>query len=180
MLEFTLVGIPIMFVLISIFEISRGMWVYETMAYSVKQGVRYAASHGYNCTQNGNGCTINMGPAKADCTGLTALETVATIIRCAGVGLDPATTNVTFYTFIDPTAKVKQGGPCTLEASGAANACPANPFPPNPQNRIGTYKVEVDIRTPFRSAIALFWPGARPLQFGTFTLGANSADGIQF
>jgi len=180
MLEFTLVGIPIMFVLISIFEISRGMWMYETMAYAVKQGVRYASSHGYNCTKNGNTCTVNMGPAKADCTALTALETVATIIRCASVGLDPKTTNITFYTFIDPTGKVNQGGPCTLETSGAANACPANPFPPDPQNRVTTYKVEVDMRITFRSALAMFWPGSRPSNFGTFVLGANSADSIQF
>jgi Flp pilus assembly protein TadG len=30
-LEFVLVGIPIIFVLISLFEISRGMWTYHTM-----------------------------------------------------------------------------------------------------------------------------------------------------
>jgi hypothetical protein len=179
MLEFTLVGIPIIFVLISIFEISRGMWIYETMAYSVKQGVRYATSHGFNCTKNGNTCTVKMGPAAADCNALNALETVATVIRCAAAGLDPATTNITFYTFIDPAGKVKQGGPCTLETSGAG-ACLPTVFPPDPQNRVTTYKVEVDMRTTFRSALSFFWPSAGTVHFGTFTLGANSADSIQF
>ena len=180
MLEFTFVGIPLMFVLICIFEISRGMWIYQTMAYSVKQGVRYATTHGFNCTQNGNSCSVNMGPAQADCNSLNAQETIATVIRCAGVGLDPATTNITFYTFINPGGRVNQGGPCTLENSGAANACPATVFPPNPQNRVTTFKVQVDIRTTFRSALALFWPGSSPVHFGTFTLGASSADSIQF
>jgi hypothetical protein len=170
-----------MFVLISIFEISRGMWMYHTMAYAAKEGVRYAASHGFNCTQNGNTCTVNMGPAVASCDALTAKETVATIIRCAGVGLDPATTKLSFYTFTtDPTVKTPVGTPlCSLETSGA-NACTGGQFPPDLQNFIGIYKVEVDIQTTFRSAIALFWPGARTVSFGTFILGASSADSVQF
>ena len=31
LVEFTLVGIPLIFVLISVFEISRGMWMYHTL-----------------------------------------------------------------------------------------------------------------------------------------------------
>ena len=46
LVEFTFVGIPIIFVLISVFEMSRGMWMYHTLAYSVKQGVRFAIVHG--------------------------------------------------------------------------------------------------------------------------------------
>ena len=49
MVEFTFVGIPLMFTLISIFEVSRGMWIYHTLAYSVKNGVRFASVHGINC-----------------------------------------------------------------------------------------------------------------------------------
>ena len=48
-LEFVLVGIPIIFVLISLFEISRGMWTYHTMAYAVREGVCYATVHGKGC-----------------------------------------------------------------------------------------------------------------------------------
>jgi Flp pilus assembly protein TadG len=47
-LEFTLIGIPLMFVLISIFEIARGMWVYHTMAYAIKEGTRYTIVRGQN------------------------------------------------------------------------------------------------------------------------------------
>ena len=46
MVEFALVGIPLIFILISIFEISRGMWMYETVAHAVREGARYAAVHG--------------------------------------------------------------------------------------------------------------------------------------
>ena len=49
MLEMTLVGIPTIFILISIFEISRGIWMYETLAYAAKAGVRFASVHGADC-----------------------------------------------------------------------------------------------------------------------------------
>ena len=90
-MEFTFVGIPIIFVLISIFEVSRGMWIYHTLAYSVKVGVRYASVHGINCIgstvnstlQNPNDCAVNMGACP------TLQGTIAYVIRQAAVGLDP-------------------------------------------------------------------------------------------
>ncbi len=48
-IEMTLVGIPIIFTLISVVEISRGMWMYHTLAYAAKNGVRLAVVHGRNC-----------------------------------------------------------------------------------------------------------------------------------
>ena len=66
LVEFTFVGIPIIFILISVFEVSRGMWIYQTLAHSVKNGTRYASVHGINCVStsfNSNNCTVNMGPA---------------------------------------------------------------------------------------------------------------------
>src|SRR5215467_11012301 len=47
-LEFTLVGIPLIFVLISVVEVARGMWVYHSLAYAVKEGVRYTIVNGQN------------------------------------------------------------------------------------------------------------------------------------
>ena len=48
-LEFTLVGIPLLFTLISTVEMSRGMWMYQTQAYAISQGVRYLVVHGADC-----------------------------------------------------------------------------------------------------------------------------------
>jgi Flp pilus assembly protein TadG len=47
-IEFTLVGIPLVFVLISTIEMARGMWIYHTLAYAVKEGTRYAVTRGQN------------------------------------------------------------------------------------------------------------------------------------
>jgi Flp pilus assembly protein TadG len=165
LIEFTFVGIPLIFVLISVFEISRGMWMYHTLAYSVKDGVRYATVHGSNCDPavNGNNCLVTM-------------QQIAAVIRDAATGLDPAQTNLSFYTFTAGTAKTQQGAPCTL----IANSCGATVFPPAGQNQMGINMIEIDISTPFTSALAMFWPGAKPVNFTNGILGATSADVMQF
>jgi hypothetical protein len=166
MVEFTFVGIPLLFTLISIFEVSRGMWIYHTLAYSVKNGVRYASVHGINCVNgpnNPNNCLVNIGP-------YNTAGTITYVIAQAGVGLDPANTTLVF-TDASGTATA----PCAL------NTCAGGPWPPNTTgvNDVGK-PIQIDIRTPFISAIAMFWPGAAPLSFASGTLGASSQDYIQF
>ncbi len=166
MVEFTFVGIAVMFVLISVFEISRGMWMYHTLAYAVKEGVRYAIVHGQNCdpTFGGNSCQVKMGPA-------TTAGTVASVIRNAGVGLDPKATMLTF------TAAGSASAPCSLDAT--TTPCPANVWPPAGRYGVGQ-TIRIDITTPFRSAIAMFWPGANPTSFAAGVFGASSSDNIQY
>ena len=173
-----MVGIPLIFVLISVFEISRGMWLYHTLAYAVKDGVRYASVHGYNCTTNGNTCGVTMGPVTNKCDGTNT--SVAEVIRCAGAGLDPASTTVSFYTLASSSsAKVQVGSSCSL--STTTNVCSsANLFPPPSCNTPRVCRVEIDITTPFNSAIAMFWPGGAPVSFAQVTLGATSTDVVQY
>ena len=47
LIEFTLVGIPLIFVLISTFEMARGMWNYQTLAYAVRAGTVTFQSHAF-------------------------------------------------------------------------------------------------------------------------------------
>jgi hypothetical protein len=167
MLEFTFVGIPIMFLLISIFEVSRGMWVYHTLSYAVKEGVRYAIVHGSDCSP----------PLTNTCT--TTIAKVAQVIKDAGVGLDTGDSK-TLLTFKDGA-----GGTTTCYLGGATGPCSAQTgtWPPTggtpPANQVGEV-IEIDILTPFRSAIAMFWPGARGTQVGAYNLGASSSDRITF
>jgi len=175
LVEFTFVGIPIIFVLICVFEISRGMWIYQTLAHAAKEGVRYASVHGFNCDQNGNTCAVNMGPVANTCDGTNT--SVAEVIRCAAIGLDPTKTNIFFYTFSAGSASSKTlQGSCTL----AIGSCKATQFPPDLANQTGVYHVEIDITTPFNSALAMLWPGAAPVRFTSGNLGATSADTVKF
>jgi len=182
LIEFTLVGIPIIFLLVSIFEISRGMWMYHTLAYSVKVGVRYASVHGFNCGPNSglptvNTCQVKMGPSSgnpADCNYAVSppvapatLPTIATVIWCAAVGADPNATTLTFTDLSGTSAA------CSL------NACPATTWPTNSGYHIGS-PISIQIITPFNSMIAMFWPGARPTSFAATKLPASSWDTVKF
>jgi len=170
LIEFTFVGIPIIFVLISVFEISRGMWIYHTLAYSAKVGVRYAAVHGINCattTNNTNNCLVNMGPANTP-------GTIAYVIRQAAAGLDPATTTLTFNASGSTST-------CTL----ADGSCSATTWPPYDASGATSLDavgkpIRIDIRTPFNNAISMLFPGSSPVSFVSGTLGATSQDFVQF
>jgi hypothetical protein len=168
MVEFTLVGIPVMFVLISIFEISRGMWMYHTMAYAVKQGVRMAIVHGINCHNtsfNPNNCSTN-------------IAAITAVIQQAAVGVDATKTTLTFTT---------TGGSTTCKMGGSGSTdCPqlTNEWPPyddaGTQDGVGK-PIRIDINTPFNSAIAMLFPGSAGQVFGSFgNLGASSTDYIQY
>src|SRR6266853_1898307 len=84
MIEFTLVGIPMIFLLISIFEMSRAMWNYHTLAFAIREGTRYAAVHGSGCsTDPRNSCQATVAQ-------------VAQRIQDAGIGLDADQLALTF------------------------------------------------------------------------------------
>jgi hypothetical protein len=169
-IEFTLVGIPMIFVLISTFEMARGMWLYNTLAAAIKDGARFAIVHGYDCAIPPNSCVVQ-------------IRDVANRIAQAGVGLIPAEMhNVTFRTstrtITCPTLRdCLQGGSLgdTYWPSSAPGARPPDPG--------GARRMFLEIRGeyPFRSAISMFWPGAgRGMNFGTFMLPASARESIQF
>jgi Flp pilus assembly protein TadG len=159
-IEMTLVGIPLIFILIMTFEISRGMWMYHTLAYAVKEGVRSSLVHGQNCVAN---------PPSLNNNCIRTIADAANVIRNAGVGLDLNSTNLTFISAGTVNAT------CTL--SGCANNFAM--WPPAGSNMVGT-TIEIDIDTPFRSAMAGFWPGTKPQSFSVTKFAANSTDRINF
>src|SRR5260370_17206566 len=114
MLEFVLVGIPVIFVLISLFEISRGMWTYHTMAYAVREGVRYATVHGKGCASP-NTCQVTIGQ-------------ITSVIQTAAIGLPASTTTVTFT----PASGSASSDTMTNQLT-STTLCPPSPSnPPTP------------------------------------------------
>lgn len=161
-IEFTLVGIPLVFVLISTIEMARGMWIYHTLAYAVKEGTRYAVARGQN------------NPTA------TKLSDVCNAIAQAGTGLLPDDLKLSF-TSRSGTSPVYP-----------ANGCPATQWPPGDNasvidNQPGQ-TISISGFYPFLSAIAMFWPGAgQGMQYGQLTcqgsglcLPAASQDVMQF
>ncbi len=184
-IEMTLVGIPIIFVLISTFEMSRGMWMYHTLAYSVKNGVPYSVKHGVRfASVHGLNCVFTP-EVPNDCA--TSIAAIAAVIQNAAVGIDPAKTELTFK--LGPTGGIST--PCYMGTPGASPpygtlpACSTltTTWPTNDgtgvYNGVGK-RIEIDIETPFASALSMFWPGSKPVSFALVNFGASSADLIQF
>ncbi len=157
MIEFTLVGIPMIFLLISIFEVSRAMWNYHTLAFAIREGTRYAAVHGSGCsTDPRNSCQATVAQ-------------VAQRIQDAGIGLDASELTLTFTS---SGSSIK----CTL------NTClgTVTNWPEAPKNTPGN-AIAISGSLPFQSAMAMFWPGAgKGITLPTAYLTAGSADIIQF
>jgi Flp pilus assembly protein TadG len=155
-LEFTLVCIPLIFLIISIVELARGMWVYNTLAFSVKRATRFAIVHGKGCADVSASCPVTVGD-------------VAQMVRNAGPGLDPAKLVIVLKTSN------------TTHTCNPLNSCLTNTdtFPAAPDNNVGL-PVTISGTYPFRSALAMFWPGAGAVRTGTVNFGAKSQEEVRF
>ncbi|HWB83787.1 MAG TPA: TadE family protein [Bryobacteraceae bacterium] len=157
LLEFTLVGIPIIFMLLSLFEVSRGMWIYHTLAYAVRQGTHYSSLHGKGCASP-NTCQVTIG----DITG---------VIKTAGLGLDP---NAVTLTFTPASGSATSDTMANLLSNTTT-------WPPSSANVPGQH-VTIAATYSFQTFLAMFWPGAgrAVMDSRAFTLGASSTEPIQF
>ncbi|MDP9054754.1 MAG: pilus assembly protein [Acidobacteriota bacterium] len=157
LIEFTLTGMCIMFIGMSICECAFAMYEYVSMDNAVTIAGRYAASHGVGCTQNGNACQLTMANVA------TVLANYTTIMSTSSVTVNftdnNGTTSCTLNTCATYTSTYF---PST---SGGANAV-GNPI---------TISVTHKIRNP----IVMFWPPANMDDTG-YTVGANSTQLILF
>jgi Flp pilus assembly protein TadG len=82
MVEFAIVGPILLLATISMLQICLAMWNYESLAFAVREGARYAATKGQGCSYSGNSCATTVG-------------NVANQIVNNGVGLISGNLNVT-------------------------------------------------------------------------------------
>jgi Flp pilus assembly protein TadG len=82
-LEFTIIGIPLTFLLFSIANMCFSMLTLHTMQEAVEQGARYASTRGSTCSSTGNSCTVK-------------IQQIADVIASAAAGINPAGIKVTF------------------------------------------------------------------------------------
>lgn len=156
-IEMTLVGIPLIFVLISTVEIARGMWIYNTLAYALREGTRYSVVHGVDCGIPPNACAV-------------MVKDIARVIQRAGVGLyDTDNLHIEMRSLTDDVSS-------TL-TSALGNT---SQFPSMGGGAIGA-PITFTATYPFQSLIAMFWPGAGPgVNFSSVTFPASSRENIQF
>jgi hypothetical protein len=156
LLEFTLAAIPTIFLLISVEEIARGMWIYATLAHAVKEGTRYAIVHGADCVQADSSCAINVGQ-------------VASQIHQSGLGLDTAQLSVVLQT----TSGSQSCAPISSCLSSTTS------WPASPDNAVGL-PVNISATYPFNSALSMFVPHAGAVSFGQLTFASASQEEIRY
>jgi Flp pilus assembly protein TadG len=156
LIEFALLGIPVIFVFTSVMTVALDMWQYASLAYSTETTARYIVMHGRTCSQNGNSCTLTVG-------------NIASFFDAQGVSLDPAAVNMTLKSAISTTT-------CNPLTSCSGNA---TQFPNSTENGLN-FDVTVTATYAVSSPIAMFWPGASAVGAGNFTLMAKSRQRIIF
>ena len=169
-LEFALTGVPLIFMWISIVQMSLGMWRYHTMQYAIKAAGAYVAVHGADCTVGTNSCGIKVKDA-------------AQVFANSAFGMDQSQVNMTFSVLAsDHTTVVGTPITCTLGPTGGSTCLSNNTsWPPTGNNSPGQdFEIKADYL--WRSALAMVapGPGAGSVRFGTYHLPGYTHQFILF
>ncbi len=156
LLEFTLVGIPLLFISTSVISASLDMWQFHNLAYGTQMTARYVAMHGRTCSQNGNSCTVTVGD-------------IAAYFEGQALALDASKLNVTLQS-ISETINCNPVDTCNSSTAV---------FPNSSDNGV-KFDIVVTGTYPVTNPIALFWPGAGSVSAATFNLYATSRQMIVF
>jgi Flp pilus assembly protein TadG len=136
LVEFTMTGVPLLFIWIGIIQISLGMWHYHTLQYAIKQAGSYLTVHGSSTGYcKSNNCRV---------------EDVATIMATYALGMQQSTINMTFTPVASDHTTKGAATTCTLDA------CQTNTTAfPN-----GNPEFEIQAEYQFTNALGMVAPGA--------------------
>ncbi len=155
-LEFTLAGIPLMFVWISIVQMGIGMWHYDTIQYAVKQAGGFIATHGGQYVASGN------SPAM--------IKDAASVLSYWAIGIPRSQMNVTF-------TSGNQSHSCRLDNC----LTDATTWPPTIASAPSTV---ITVRADYiwHNALAMVapGPGCKVVSFGAFNLPGYTRQFILF
>jgi Flp pilus assembly protein TadG len=153
-IEFTLAAIPFIFIQISMVEICRGMWDYQSLAQGIKGACRAAATRGAGC--EGTACAMTVGQ-------------IATTIAAYGIGMPATALNVT----LTSTAGTVTCNPLSTCTSSATV------WPPTGGNAVGS-DIIISGSYSFTSMLMMFVPGTGGMKFSGVTFTAESRQMILF
>lgn len=151
LLEFTLMGVPMIFIWISIVQMSCGMWNYDVLQNAVKATGNYIAVHGADCSKSGNSCTINVGNV------ISTFQTYA-------IGLPSSAVSMTLTSASGTTVNCN---PITTCSSSSTT------WPPTADNAVGKdFKIRADYT--WHTALAMIAPGGA----GVVKFGSGAGAGV--
>jgi len=158
MVEFTLVAIPMIFVMVSTVEMARGMWAYHSLANAVRGAGRFAVVHGSDCSGGTNSCSVTVG------------QVVGSFIS-AGAGLPTNSTDLTL-TLTSQSGSVS----CNPVNSCISNAAT---WPPVAAAAPGA-SITVSARYHLKSAWAMMTPGGGGSALMSPNFSATTTQAVQF
>jgi hypothetical protein len=153
------VGIFILFGMISIFDIARGLWMYHTLAQAVRDGTRYAIVH---AGRNVNPSTNVRLPG-------STLADVLAVVRRSAIGIVPEELTLRFES---------AAGVITCDPN-----CPGGALGQSwPPDGAAAANLEIQIQAiyPYRSLVVVYFPGMRGMNFGRYDLGSIARERIVF
>ena len=159
-MEFVLVGIPTVFLVLSVFEISMIMWQYHTLAEAVARVARYAAANGETCYGSGYSCGTTVG-------------NIATAIKDQAVGILSANLTITL------TANGSQIAQGTVD-SFITPTLNTTDFPPDGANGAAGSQITIVASYPIPNPLFGYWPGGGVMAAKKYTLQATSTQEILF
>ncbi|HUO31173.1 MAG TPA: TadE family protein [Bryobacteraceae bacterium] len=153
-LEFTLTSIPLLFVIISVVQMSLGMWNYHTLNEAVNVTTRTAALRGSDCASLS--CAMTVGQ-------------ITQMLTTKGIGLLSGSLNVTLT---DNNGSINCNPVSSCTSSSTV-------WPRSGGNTVGQV-ISISATYPFTSAISMFVPGRGQSSFGSVTFSAISQQVISY
>jgi len=157
-LEFTILGLPLVFILFSIANMSLAMLTMHTMQEAVEQGARYAATRGSTCSSGSNTCSVQV-------------QDIAGVIASSAAGVSASKLSVTL-TPADDAGNAITCNPLNTCLSSCSSGCSASrtvvwPTSTNSDNSPGK-DVIVAADCTVAAPIFMFWDGTVKTPSSTF------------
>jgi Flp pilus assembly protein TadG len=149
-LEFTLIGLPLTFLLFSIANMCFSMLTLHTLQQAVEQGGRYAVTRGSTCSSGTNTCSAKV-------------QDIAAVVAKTAAGISPSKLNLTLIPASGTgnqisCAPVKS---CLSTCSDGCNGSRATVWPPstNNDNSPGT-DIVLTANCSLSAPMFMFWNGS--------------------
>jgi Flp pilus assembly protein TadG len=155
MLEFTLIGVPLICILFSLFWMAMGMWQYHTIAEAVNATARAASVHGSGCA--GKTCA-------------TTVASVARQIAAGSLGIPDSQMDVTLNSTATGNFSCNPVSTCYTNNSAF----------PSVTGNTAAATVTISATYQFTPAISFWSPWSGGMTFNPIVLGANSSQPIVF
>jgi len=166
-LEFTLLGIPLTFLLFSIANMSFAMLTLHTLQEAIEQGARFASTRGSSCSSGTNSCGVK-------------IQQIADVIANAAAGISTSKLKVTFT---PPTGGTTVT--CTnlnVCVSTCASGCSGNrtlSWPDGTNNSPGQ-DITIAADCTLVAPMFMFWAGSTPTRISSTTFHATSRQRLMF